>query len=58
VLQIKKIQSAMETKSITDLPNEVIEKYIMVYLDFNALCSIGSIGIERFNQMAEYPKKM
>ena len=40
-------------KSITDLPNEVIEKSIMVFLTFNDLRAFGGIGIERFKQMAE-----
>ena len=39
--------------TITDLPNEVIEKCIMVYLSDNDLRSFGSIGIERIKQMSE-----
>ena len=43
----------MNAKSITDLPNEVIVKNIMVYLSFNDLRSLGSIGIKGFKEMAE-----
>ena len=52
-METKSINTTAEDKSITDLPNEVIEKCIMVYLSFNDLRSFGSIGIERFKQMAE-----
>ena len=37
----------------TDVPNEVIEKSLMVYLSLNDLRSFSRIGIERFKQMAE-----
>jgi hypothetical protein len=44
----------MESKTIiTDLPNEVIDKCILVCLSFKDLRSFGRIGIERFKQMAE-----
>jgi hypothetical protein len=37
----------------TNIPNEVIEKSLMVYLSCNDLRIFGRIGIERFKQMAE-----
>ena len=43
----------MEAKTITDLPNEVIDKSIMVYLSVNDLRSFARIGIERFKKLAE-----
>ena len=43
----------MEAKTITNLPNEVIEKQIMVYLSVNDLNALARIDIERFKQMAE-----
>jgi hypothetical protein len=43
----------MEAKSIADVPNEVIEKFIMVHLCYNDLLSFGSIGIPRIKQIAE-----
>jgi len=43
----------MEAKSFSDIPNEVIKKFIMVYLSDDDLWSFGSVGIERFKQMAE-----
>ena len=42
-----------EDKIITDLPNEVIGKCIMVYLSDNDLLSLVSIVIERIKQIAQ-----
>ena len=42
-----------KVKSITDLPNEVIEKYIMIYLSSNDVCSFGMTGINRFKIITE-----
>ena len=52
-MEAKSRYTTAEDKSITDLPNEVIEKCFMVYLSVNDLNSFGRIGIERFKQMAE-----
>ena len=41
----------MEAKSIADVPNEVIEKLIMVHLWSNDVRSFGSIGIKRIKQI-------
>ena len=43
----------MKAKCFTDIPNEVIEKFIMVYLSVNDLRSFGCVGIERVKEMAE-----
>ena len=43
----------MEVKSITDVPNEVIQKYIMMYLTSNDVCSFGRTGVKRFKEVAE-----
>ena len=43
----------MEAKTIVALPNEVIQKNIMVYLSVNDLRSFGRIAIEGFKEMAE-----
>ena len=51
--QNRKTDKEMETKYFIDIPNEVIEKSIMVYLSVNDLRSFGRIGIERIKQMAE-----
>ena len=51
--QNRKTEKEMEAKSFIDIPNEVIEKSIMVYLSVNDLRSFGRIGIERIKQMAE-----
>ena len=51
-MEAKSRKITAEDKSITDLPNEVIDKCVMVYLSVNDVRSFGSIGIERFKQMA------
>ena len=43
----------MDIKSIIDLPNEVIEKFLMVFLSSNDVCSFGMTGIKRFKEIAE-----
>jgi len=43
----------MEVKSITDIPNEIIQKYIMKHLSSNDVCSFGRTGVKRFKGMAE-----
>ena len=43
----------MDIKSIIDLPNEVIEKFLMVYLPSNDVSSLGMIGIKRFKELSE-----
>ncbi len=42
-----------EVKSIMDVPNEVIEKSVMVYLSNNDVCSFGRTGIKRLKEIAE-----
>jgi len=46
-------KNEMEDKTIVALPNEVIQKNIMVYLSVNDLRSFGRIAIEGFKEMAE-----
>ena len=41
----KKYKKGMGAKSITDLPNEVIDKTLMAYLSVNDLRSFARIGI-------------
>ena len=43
----------MSVKSIIDLPNEIIEKFLMVYLSSNDVCSFGMTGVKYFKQIAE-----
>ena len=52
-MEAKARKITAEDKSITDLPNEVIDKCVMVYLSVNDVRSFGSIGIERFRHMAD-----
>ena len=52
-MEAKSRKITAEVKFITDLPNEVIDKCVMVYLSDDDVRSFGSIGIERFKQMAE-----
>ena len=42
----------MAVKSIIDLPNEVIETFLTIYLSSNDVRSFGMIGNKRFKQMA------
>ena len=42
----------MDVKSISDLPNEVIEKFLMIYLSNNDVIAIGMTGIKRFKDLA------
>ena len=43
----------MSAKSIIDLPNEIIEKLLTVYLSSNDVCSFGMTGVKHFKQIAE-----
>ena len=43
----------MVVKSILDLPNEVIEMSLMVYLPLDDVYSFGMTGIKRFAQIAD-----
>jgi hypothetical protein len=43
----------MEVKSITDLPNEIIQKFIMVHLASTDVHSFSMTGVKRFKQIAE-----
>ena len=43
----------MEVKSITDVPNEIIHKSILVYLSSNDVLYFGMTGSKRFKQLAE-----
>ena len=43
----------MDVKSIDDLPNEVIEKFLMIYLSNNDVTAIGMIGIKRIKELAD-----
>ena len=52
-MEAKSRNTTADDKSITDIPIEVIEKCFMVYLSVNDLRSFGTIGNERFKQMAE-----
>ena len=42
----------MNTKSITDLPTELIEKCLLVYLSNNDVDSFGMTGDNRFKQIS------
>ena len=42
----------MEAKSITDVPNEVIQKFIVIHLSSTDVCSFGLTGVIRFKQIA------
>ncbi len=52
-MDINLAQHEMETKSITDVPNEIIEKLIAVHLSNYDLSSFGRTGIPRFEKLAE-----
>lgn len=43
----------MEVKSITDISDEVIRKFIMIYLSSNDVFHFGMTGDTRFKQLAE-----
>ena len=40
-------------KSITDLPNEVVEKILADFLSWSDACSFGKTGNTRFKQITE-----
>ena len=42
----------MSAHSITSLPTEVIEKYLLVYLSNNDVYSFGMVGDKRFKQIS------
>ena len=46
-------QHEMEAKSITDVPNEIIQKFIAVHLSNSDVCSFGRTGIPRFEELAQ-----
>ena len=46
-------KSEVEGKPITDVPNEIIEKFIMVHLSAKDVRSFGNIGIKRFKEISE-----
>ena len=48
-----KTKMAMRSTSITDVPNEVIQKSILMRLDSHDVSSFGMTGIDRFEQIAE-----
>ena len=45
--------SKSESKQIMDLPNELIEKYVLVYLSSKDVQSVGKAGNARFKKVAE-----
>ena len=45
--------SKSENKQIMDLPNELIEKYVLVYLSSKDVQSVGMAGNARFKKVAE-----
>ena len=42
----------VNAKSIIDLPTEVIEKYLLIYLSNSDVGSFGNTGNKRFQQIA------
>ena len=46
-------KNKMEVKSVTDVPNQVIQKFIMVHLSSHDVCSFGMTGTKRFKQIAD-----
>jgi len=42
----------METTSFIDLPNEIIEKHLLVYLSLKDVYSFGMTGNKRFKEVA------
>ena len=42
----------MGTKDINDLPNEVIEKFVLIYLSSKDVDSFGLTGSQRFKRIA------
>ena len=48
----RKTESKMDVKSISDLPNEVIQKFILIHLSSNDVCSFGMTG-KRFKTIAD-----
>jgi hypothetical protein len=42
----------MEPTSIIDLPNEIIEKHLLVYLSLKDVHSFGMAGNKRFRELA------
>ena len=51
-MEAKAKKRKIEVKSITDVPNEVIYKNIMVHLYSDDVCSFG-LTCERFKAVAE-----
>ena len=49
----KYIQGHMHTKSLVDLPNEVIEKYLLVYLSNSDIRAFSKTGNKRFERISE-----
>ena len=39
--------------SIIDLPNEIIEKFILVHLPNKDVCSFGNTGVKHFKNIAD-----
>ena len=48
----RKIESKIKVKSITDVPNEVIQKLILIHLSSDDVCSFGMTR-KRFKQIAD-----
>ena len=48
-IQIK----AISERTILDLPNEVLQKYVIKHLSGDDLKSFASTGIQRFNALAK-----
>ena len=49
----KSTKRKQEVKSITDVPNEVIQNFIMIHLSSKDVYSFGMTGIKRFKGIAE-----
>ena len=45
-------ETGMEIKSIIDLPNEIIENHLLVYLSLKDVYSFGMTGNKRLNEVA------
>ena len=43
----------MDVTSINDLPNEIIENFLMIYLSPNDVFSFGMTGTKRFKEIAD-----